>query len=238
MRSFEKSEVNKEDIITIISFNVLTSNQNKESVLKFIESNIKNKNKVIVLLMEINKDWSQALIALSDNLKNNLVLPREDNSGIGIWSNIPDLKISSEEYLFENSSMPFLKGSFRFKSKNYNFFDIHPLPPSSNFGLKQRNSMLLNIKSRIESINSRTFIMGDFNTTPWSSIFRQNFSSFNRFPQGLLSANTWSPFRNRIIGIPIDYILTTDNFRLLDNSFIGEGFGSDHRPLVASFELR
>ena len=81
---------------------------------------------------------------------------------------------------------------------------------------------------------SESFIMlGDFNLTPWSSVFRNLPGRRAGDPRGVA---TW-PVAFGPFGIPIDHIVFSDDLELVDVELLAD-IGSDHRPILATFKRR
>lgn len=108
----------------------------------------------------------------------------------------------------------------------------HPLIPISSSWTEARDS-LLEMAGETAAEADRFILMGDFNTTPWSTTFRN--LPGKRAGDPRFSA-TWPTFLP-VMGISIDHILASENFELVEYAVM-ESVGSDHYPLMARFKLK
>ncbi|MEF2174889.1 MAG: hypothetical protein V3575_00330 [Candidatus Absconditabacteria bacterium] len=107
--------------------------------------------------------------------------------------------------------------------KDYNLYVIHPLPPMSqaNFQLQKDFFQDLSILLDNDNKNSRKFVLvGDFNSSYYSSTFRKHFKQYFR-------TNNYSRYGLPILTIPIDHGLA--NFPI--KTYLGRKFTSDHKYL-------
>jgi hypothetical protein len=75
-------------------------------------------------------------------------------------------------------------------------------------------------------------IMGDFNMTVKSSIYRKNYSHYrNAFNEAGLGFGYTK--HTRILSTRIDHILFSDDINII-NAKVGDDIGSDHSPLIAT----
>lgn len=112
-------------------------------------------------------------------------------------------------------------------SQVFQLVGFHPLPPVSEQAYRVRDQLLQDL-TKLPHQQPR-IIAGDFNTTPWSSAFqglaqRGYYRSLNLLP-------TWPTKLRGLIGIPIDQVLASSHWQLL-NTRIGPNIGSDHYPII------
>ena len=108
----------------------------------------------------------------------------------------------------------------------------HPLIPVSSSWTEARNT-LLNVAGSTAAASDSFILMGDFNTTPWSSTFRT--LPGRRAGDPRFSA-TWPTFFP-LLGISIDHILASENLELVEFRVL-KSVGSDHYPLLARFRRK
>ena len=103
-------------------------------------------------------------------------------------------------------------------------------PPIGKLGELMRNRYLETLSLRIAEISSPSIVCGDFNATPWSSIF-QKFIKFSGllFAENHLVPNSW-PTTYLIPGLPIDHCLSKGLNIVRYKK--GPDINSDHWPLV------
>jgi len=210
----------------IISINLLSSNNDFEEVLKFIES----ENPEIVVLQEVNQKWYNQLKVLETEFLYQLKNIREDNFGLIVLSKVPF--IESEEILLSKSGVP----SYVFKilsgEKKVDIIATHPLPPVGAAYFDSRNEQFENINKYVRSVDGNVVIVGDLNVTSFSS-------NFSRITEGTKLRDsrlgfglqpTWSaqiPF----ISVAIDHVLVSEEISVVDRR-VGIDIGSDHFPII------
>lgn len=106
---------------------------------------------------------------------------------------------------------------------------LHPYPPIGGYGTQLRDQYLNTISHRISELKSPLLVCGDFNTTPWSQIFK-NFltNSSLSFIQSQRAPSTW-PTLWTAPSIPIDHCLVK-GLKIITYER-GPDLGSDHWPL-------
>ena len=111
------------------------SNKNYSAVLDLI----KEKKPDILILEEINNKWIDSLPELND-FKYKKVQTREDNFGIGLYSNI-EIIDSKLEY-FGEFEVPSIVANMQVNSRQFTFIATHPLLPVSQEYFALRNNQL------------------------------------------------------------------------------------------------
>lgn len=103
-----------------------------------------------------------------------------------------------------------------------------PTHPASTL---RRNALISDISDRVRKFR-RYVILGDFNITPWASMY-------DIFPGQRISdpriASTWIS-RSPLLGLPIDHMFVSSCARVFESE-VGPYTGSDHRFIKASLSL-
>jgi endonuclease/exonuclease/phosphatase (EEP) superfamily protein YafD len=107
----------------------------------------------------------------------------------------------------------------------------HPVSPDSPAGMHDRDRMLVSLGEGLDEV-SPFLVMGDFNATPWASVFARTPGSRAGDPRWESTFPAGQPF----IGIPIDHITFGGGLALVDHR-VGPEIGSDHLPVLATFAL-
>lgn len=115
---------------------------------------------------------------------------------------------------------------------------IHPPPPLDGRIAAERDAALQALPALIAGQEAeRTVLLGDFNCTPWSPLFRDLLTatglrdSARGFDVSPTWASHWLPF-----GIKIDHILVGKAIAVDDHAVGGE-VGSDHFPVIADLQF-
>ena len=104
-------------------------------------------------------------------------------------------KVLSQELFFIGQ---YPVGHFRTESRDY--YVVHPLPPMSPELYSAQGEFFREIAEKVAG-KTGFVIVGDFNSTPFSTVFRSNFGKFSD-----VTAYSWGT--RSIFTIPIDHALT------------------------------
>ncbi len=202
---------------------------------ELVRAELEHWSPTVVVLEEISESWVEDLAPVLAAYPHNIVRPRSDNFGIGIYSQLPLRNTQSK--LLSNASVPTLFAEVEWQGGDFQLIATHPVPPVGAEYSANRNQQL---EALAETVNPAmpTLLVGDLNTTPWNTYFQQLLrdadlidSSKHRGLQTTWPTSIW-PMR-----IPLDHVLHTTEIRVL-NRWVGSDIGSDHLPVVLDFDLR
>jgi endonuclease/exonuclease/phosphatase (EEP) superfamily protein YafD len=115
---------------------------------------------------------------------------------------------------------------------------IHPPPPLTGRIAAERYAILQALPNLISGKDDeRTVLLGDFNCTPWSPLFRDLLAATGLrdgargFDLSPTWASRWLPF-----GLKIDHILVGKAITVTSHE-VGPEVGSDHFPVVADLQF-
>ncbi|SMF03940.1 Uncharacterized conserved protein YafD, endonuclease/exonuclease/phosphatase (EEP) superfamily [Alteromonadaceae bacterium Bs31] len=225
-----KETASKEDIKIFLS-NVLTNNSDHGRLVSLIQ----NVSPDIIVVMEINNSWVNALNVLENEYSYSKLAPREDNFGIGVYSKLPII-MGSVKY-FGSSGVPSIVLSLEAAKGTLTLVATHPVPPIGDDYFKSRNKQLSHVAKEAEKISGPFILAGDLNTTMWSSHYSQleKNGKLRNVRRGFGINATW-PSGLGILGIPIDHVLISDEIRVVDVR-VGASVGSDHLPLIIELSI-
>ena len=114
----------------------------------------------------------------------------------------------------------------------------HPVPPIGSKASKLRNGQLAELPGVIKEQQRPVLLIGDLNTTPWSSHFTRllSDSGLKNSMKGFGHQPSW-PARPFFLRIPLDHMLHSPEIRV-HNRMILQSVGSDHFPVVVDFSLK
>lgn len=218
--------------IQIISTNIYQFNKEYNRFLEFIEK----ENPDIVLTMESNKEWEDALQALKPNYPYFCEVGLENTYGMHLYSKIEIT--NSQKHYFVADDIPSIEATFKTNDGfEFVFFGVHPPPPSptEEENAKERDGELLSVAKKVKEKHKPTLVIGDFNNVAWaksSVLFRKTSETIDpRIGRGLIStfhAKYW------LLRFPIDQMFhTTDIF--VEELKAMKTIGSDHLPLYCKF---
>ena len=217
--------------LRLVSLNVHTGNQRSDLVLKFLQT----ANADVILLMEVNETWMNALQSLRTNYPQVITRPRGDNFGIALFSRLP--LTNSEVIGLGEARVPSIATTISVGGQPVFLLGTHPLPPVSAEYARLRNEQLQEIAALIRRKSMAAIVLGDLNCTPWSPYFTgllHDSGLKNISPRrGLFGSwPTWLPFGR----IPLDHGLVSQDIRIIEKR-VGPPVGSDHLPLVLELQI-
>ena len=227
----EALEANNGAKVRLVSLNVHTENENNGLVLKFLE----NTDADVILLMEVDKAWIDALQPLRTNYSHVVAEPREDNFGIALFSRLP--LTNSGVLEFGEAEVPSIRATMSVGKQLCVLLGTHPLPPGSSEYARLRNEQFGKICTWVHDQNLPVVVLGDLNCTPWSPYFAdllRNGGLKNVSPKAGLYGSwpAWLP----LFRIPLDHCLVSTNICIISKR-MGPQVGSDHLPLEIELQL-
>ena len=154
---------------------------------------------------------------------------------IGLFSHLPFENIRASHP--NPYPVPHVKAKFKFKGKDFILFGVHLISPVTKKRSEIRNKQLLTLANMVKDLDQPTILIGDFNTSPWSSYFK-DFIQMTRLKESRKGAGlhpSWpTPFMP--LRIPIDHSLTSNEITVQSFSF-GPNIGSDHFPIILDFSI-
>jgi endonuclease/exonuclease/phosphatase (EEP) superfamily protein YafD len=217
--------------IRLLQINVRTENHQYDLVKNFI----RQAGPDVLIVEEVDESWIQQLESLRDILPAACSAPRDDNFGIALFSRLP-LTNASIRY-FGTADVPSVTAELNLEGTRVLLLGSHPLPPGSAENARLRNEQLEALAEFVAAQTGPLILVGDLNTTPWSSSFR-SFVRKSRLVdsgRGFGYQTTW-PAGFGFLGIQLDHCLTTRDFRVVDRKK-GPVIGSDHQPLLVELQF-
>ena len=226
-----KTEESSESI-KVISTNIYQFNKEYNRFLKFLE----NENPDIILTMESNQDWEDALQVLKPNYPYFCEIALENTYGMHLYSKIE--MTNCQKHSFVADDIPSIEATFKTKDGfEFVFFGVHPPPPSptEEENAKERDGELLSVAKKVKEDRKPAVVIGDFNNVAWaksSILFRKTSGTIDpRIGRGLIST---FHAKYRLLRFPIDQMFhTTDIF--VEELKAMPTVGSDHLPLYCKF---
>ncbi|MEK6479683.1 endonuclease/exonuclease/phosphatase family protein [Catalinimonas sp. 4WD22] len=223
---FPAPDESGEQGLKVCSINLLSSNHQYEEVIRYIEE----ENFDIVLFLEFNKRWAEALSGLDNTYPYTQKLIREDNFGIGLMSKLP--LGDSRELVLSKANMPTLVSSVRYEDRVLQIIGTHPVPPVGAFQFEARNEQFQKLNQLLKDSEAEILLMGDLNCSSFSP-------NFERITEGTSLRDTRLGFgllpswhaRWFILSVSIDHALVSDSVEVLQRAK-GPYIGSDHFPLA------
>lgn len=212
--------------LKVCSINLLSSNHQYEEVIRYIEE----EDFDIVLFLEFNARWAEALSGLTEAYPHTHQKIREDNFGIALLSKLP--LENSEVLVLSKANMPTLVSTVRYEGRELQVIGTHPVPPVGAFQFEARNEQFQKLNQLVRDTEDEVLLMGDLNCSSFSPNFARITEGTSlrdsRLGFGLLPS--WHA-RWFFLLVSIDHALLSDGVEVLQRAK-GPYIGSDHFPLA------
>jgi endonuclease/exonuclease/phosphatase (EEP) superfamily protein YafD len=186
----------------------------------------------VVVLQEVTSEWAGALAATAHLYPHRALRVREDPYGIGVLSRWP---LERVEYVdFAQDGLPSLVATLDVDGRRVQVIALHtPWPILKRLQLA-RDRALQRAAERARESSLPTLLAGDFNLTPYAPTF-QRLERDSRM-RDAFARRLWRPTWQAgfwPLALPIDHVFVPDGACVQD-AVIGDGVGSDHRPVVVT----
>jgi endonuclease/exonuclease/phosphatase (EEP) superfamily protein YafD len=229
------SPIDRPVSLKLLLANVNAVNRNYKAVIDLIEST----NPDIFAVIETNQTWLTQLKPITSLLPHSVQSPNAGGFGVALYSKLPLTPVA----------IPYLPPSTISSVKDYHVaatieinqvpitvIAAHPPPPRISDLANLRDQELKNLGNFVQANPSTTVVLGDLNTTMWTSAYQQleQQSGLRNACKGFGVLPTWSTELSLLM-IPIDHGLISSDFKVLDIK-TGPNIGSDHLPLIIDLE--
>lgn len=220
-----------DDVVTVVALNVLMENDDHAAVAE----RVRQHDPDILLLMETDKHWVQALAPLLDDFGHVIRHPKDNHYGMIFATNLA-VQDARVEYLTVEDTPSIFAELQAPDGTAFRFVGLHPRPPMVGVDTEQRDDQLYYAARFARDINMPVVVMGDFNAVAWSHT-TQTFKRVGGYLDPRIGRRPMPSFdaESRIMRFPIDQLYVTRDVGLVD-FFRGAPVGSDHFPIIA--ELR
>lgn len=215
--------------LRVMSYNIWAHNLDFAA----IQQSIQQENPDILFLTEINA-------SAMGEMESRLDYPFHQHSTSGnnaFFSRFPFISVTAEYPNVTEHGLNFsLVAQVQTPEEILTVIGIHPPIPLPRSSFEVRNQQFERIAPFIQTITNPVIVMGDFNTSPWSTYYRQflQAADLSSATQGKGIWATWnyeSKLPYLLAKIPIDHIASR-GFDSIE-AWAGHASGSDHRPIVA-----
>lgn len=220
--------------ISALSCNIYQFNTEYQRFIDLVQE----KKPDIVLTMESNQDWINALKVLESDYPYRQYYTSENTYGMHLFSKLEFKKATT--HFFVADDLPSMEVTIE-TSDGYEFvfFAVHPPPPSptEEATSKERDGDLLSVAKAVRNQDLPVIIMGDFNSVAWakaSKLFRKTSRLIDaRIGRGILATFHAKYFFFRA---PLDLCYHSPEV-FISNLSILPNVGSDHYPVLCEFHI-
>jgi endonuclease/exonuclease/phosphatase (EEP) superfamily protein YafD len=217
--------------VRLVLANVNAGNKNHDALKSFL----READADVILLEEITPAWAEALADLDARYPHSVQVPQMGGFGIGLWSRLP-LR-SSDVMTFALESVTSIVVTVDVEGKMLRLVGTHPLPPRNASNTALRDQQLERAAAVAVEGGPYSVLLGDFNVTPWGSVFRRIGKESGLRDSGLGMGIPWTwPDGFWPLALPLDRCLVSEGVEVVDRR-IGPDIGSDHYPLVVDLRL-
>ncbi len=215
----------------LVSANIEASNTHAEKVLDLV----RREDPDVLILLEFTPRWMEQLHDLEDRYPVHLLLPHDDNFGIGVYSRLPLVDWQPLEAI--NPDLWGLRARLDADGRTVTLIAVHTAPPIGGTASRLRNRQLRQLAELAARTQAPLILAGDLNTSPYSPHFADllKHSRLHDSRRGFGIEPTW-PDLPWPLRTPIDHCLVTPDVRIIDRR-VGPPTGSDHRPIMVDFAL-
>ena len=219
------------DTVRLLSANVYQENTQMPDVLALIEKHHPD----LVLLLETNEAWKQAMQPIEADYPYQVLCPQENTYGLLFYSRFPML--FHELRFLVQDDIPSIYVQLRIASgQRVHFYGVHPMPPSptEHYRSTERDAELLLVGKEARQRSGPIIVAGDLNDVAWSHTTRlfQRVSGLldPRIGRGLFSTFNAKYF---FLRWPLDHVFVSHHFKLTQLRRL-PNCGSDHFPILVS----
>ncbi len=217
--------------LRLAAINVHTENERSDLVLEFL----RRADADVILLMEVNERWMNALAPLRTNYPQVIAESREDNFGIALFSRLPLTNQAVVEC--GQAEVPSVVATITVGGQNVFLLGTHPLPPGSAENARLRNEQFREIAARIRRCGMPAIVLGDLNATAGSPYFNElvRDSGLHNTSQGRGLFGSW-PASLPCARIGLDHCLVSASIFVIAKQ-LGPRVGSDHLPVLVEVQI-
>lgn len=210
--------------IRVLTANVLASNSDPAKFVDLIEAEEPD----VFAVLEFTQTFAEALDSLTENYPNQILIPQRGPFGIAVYSRWPIVGRN----VLELEGITGIDAEIMDARGAWHFIAEHHVPPMNSDMAALRNRQLVRLGQYVNTIAAPRVVVGDFNITPFSPWFRDfaEQTTLENALRGRGPSYSWPEFFP-LLGIPIDHVLVSPEFTVVDYHRAGD-IGSDHFPVI------
>ena len=224
--------------LRVLVANLWIHNREADAVLDLVRRTTPD----LVLTLETNARWNEALSALDDDYPHAVRHPLENAYGMTLHSRRP-LHDASVRFRVEDD-VPSIDAHVEMPSGDrVRFIGLHPRPPHPNEHAHSahRDAELLlagrDVKAHLDETGGPVVVAGDFNDVPWSYVTLL-MRRVGELLDPRIGRGPFNTFHAHYTALrcPLDHVLHSRHFTLVQLKR-SNAFGSDHFALLAEMQL-
>jgi endonuclease/exonuclease/phosphatase (EEP) superfamily protein YafD len=223
----------------LMTANLLVSNHEHAAMVR----EIKRARPDVLVLQEYSKAWDTALRpALKDDLPHSAYETREDSFGTALFAN-DDLPHGDETApVLGSGDTPETRTVIHIGGHDVALYNIHLLPPIGMDYVREGHRQFDDLVNLVKHDELPVIVVGDLNlteTTPQHARLEDIGLRDAWDLQGRGRGTTWpnNSFLKYLPGLRLDHMYVSNEIAVIDVR-VGDGRGSDHRPVIADLAMR
>ncbi|MGK2953558.1 MAG: endonuclease/exonuclease/phosphatase family protein [Thiobacillus sp.] len=213
-------------VLAVASANVPLENHDTAALVRWLAAAKPD----VLVLHEVSPGYAKGLGAL-DAYPFRHLMPRQDPFGMAVLSRFPLGEIQTVE---DEDGIRHIDALLDWNGQPVRLTAFHPMPPISQHDHSVRNQKLQGLAKAAKASEHPAIVAGDLNATPWSNAFSKLNQAGLRRASGL--APTWPAVGRGWMGIPIDHVLVTQQWSVVEQQ-VGPKLGSDHLPVIVRIAI-
>ncbi len=214
-----------ETTLKIVSYNVGAGSADQQEVIDYVAA----RNPDLVFFLESTEEWVNAMPMAGTGYAVGNRIPEDRVYGISV---LGDGVTVVEQLRLGTTRDPVMRVQATLEDQQIAVYAVHPRPPDSEGTTEARDTLFSDLAELIAQETIPVVVIGDFNATPWSYVFRDFTSGTGlvNSQNGYGLSATW-PSTLPLTLIPLDHMLHSDSLTTV-NRRVGPDLGSDHLPLL------
>jgi len=226
-------DTRNDNTVSLLIANVLTPNNNHNGLLSLISDNAPD----IILTLESDKAWQEALQVLETDYSYTVYKPLDNLYGMHLYSKLA--LTNTEIRCIIEDNIPSIHSTVTLKNnQKLDLHCIHPAPPSptENTCSAERDAELLVVAKEVVDKKNTAIVTGDLNDVAWSKTTKlfKKISGLQDPRLGRGFFNTYNA-KHTFLRWPLDHLFHTPDFKCVDIKRLSY-FGSDHFPIFITLE--
>lgn len=212
--------------VSFVAANVKMSNDAYGRLLKVIEDSDPD----IVMLLEVNDDWINAMEDLREQYGTVVERPHGNGYGMALYSKLKLFDTEVRELLVED--VPSIRTGVELPSGDqFRLYVLHPEPPIPSHDTEGRDSEITMIGIEAKEDEFPAIVSGDLNDVAWSSTTRR-FQRLSKLLDPRVGRGFFNTFDARFpfMRWPLDHLFHDPRFQLIKLERLPK-IGSDHFPI-------
>ena len=212
--------------VRLVAFNVYVKNRDLAGAAAYLESLAPDE----VVLEEMTASSADRMVQLLPRLPHHFVAIEEGVRGVVILSRWP---LIAPELVRHGETMIGLRADADLGDRRLRLYGVHLNWPVVFKAARGRNAQLAGLGRELAECPGSCVVVGDFNTTPWSSHFGDLLknSGFHNCAAGRGLLPTWPSGLPALLRIRIDHCLASTAVSVAGVR-VGASVGSDHLATV------